>query len=99
MIFITSVYLTQIVADYRASDSEGYPGLAQYYGSLGSSLLSLFQATSGGNDWDDLVTPLRNALSPAMAFFILSLCSICNTGYAEFSNRYIRRLCAGKHQR
>lgn len=61
LIYIVGVYITQIVADHMRSDpdpSDVDPALRRYYGSLGSSVLSLFQALSGGVDWEALITPL-----------------------------------------
>jgi hypothetical protein len=61
LIYVVGVYITQIVADHMRSDPEGDfhgDGLRRYYGSLGNSILSLFQALSGGVDWEDLLTPL-----------------------------------------
>jgi len=69
MIYIIGVYITQVVVDHRIASEEEIldPKLTRYFGSLGDSVLSLFQAMSGGVDWDDLVDPLRNTISPLMA--------------------------------
>jgi len=42
-----------------------------YYGSLSSSMVSLFLAISGGMDWRDLVLPLEQISSWWLLFFIL----------------------------
>jgi len=62
LIYCVGVLITQIVADHIRAEPDqdlGDPALRRYYGSLGSSVLSLFQALSGGVDWEDLLTPLH----------------------------------------
>lgn len=73
MIFIFGVYLTQHVVDHSRSNVEAFRAdekLQQYWGSLGSSVLSLFQALSGGIDWDVLLIPLKGTtrFPTAMSF-------------------------------
>jgi Ca2+-binding EF-hand superfamily protein len=66
MLFVVGVYITQFVADHARSDPQKFYAdavLQKYYGSLGSSVLSLFQALSGGVDWEESLTPLQGATS------------------------------------
>lgn len=82
MIYCVSLVLTQLVSDHRlelaaaggAVESDETAALVKYYGSLGRSMLSLFQAVSGGVDWNDLVSPLVVEISwlcsVAFAFYI-----------------------------
>lgn len=72
MIYVVGVYFTQLVVDHSRANPETYtmePELQKYFGSLGHSVLSLFQATSGGIDWNDLLDSL-NPISPIMAFVL-----------------------------
>merc|ERR1712125_254644 len=61
LIYVFGVYLAQLVIDH----DQGLPGISdpklhRYFGGLSVSMLSLFQAISGGGvDWNDLVSPLR----------------------------------------
>jgi len=74
MIYIVALYLTQTVTDHRVEadlvDADAVPVgshnymLIKYYGSLGRTMLSLFEAISGGVDWDDLVHPLMTEINP-----------------------------------
>jgi hypothetical protein len=69
-IYVIGIFFTQAVADY-APDK---PELGYYYGSLSRALLSLFEAFTGGADWDNLVQPLIRDIHPilgvAFAFYI-----------------------------
>mmetsp|Transcript_53609 Transcript_53609/g.155834 ORF Transcript_53609/g.155834 Transcript_53609/m.155834 type:complete len:655 (+) Transcript_53609:3-1967(+) len=67
MIYITAVYLTQTVSDYRAMKAgEGDPALDMYYGSLFRSVLTLYQSVAGGISWDVAVMPLIAEIHPAL---------------------------------
>lgn len=95
MIYVVAVYLTQLVLDYRVEKSLGgtQPNeqLGQYYSSLFRSILSLYQAISGGVDWDDLVNPLIQEISPLIgliftfyiAFSILALMNVVTGVFVE----------------
>lgn len=61
LIYGTGVLITGLAADhFRDGEQHSYESsqLRRYYGSLGSSILSLFQALSGGVDWEDHVVAL-----------------------------------------
>jgi len=69
--YVLGVYLTQVVSDYHINlpdDIEPDPNMALFYGSLLRSILSLYQAMSGGIDWDDLSKPLVDNVSPLLGF-------------------------------
>jgi len=70
LIYIVSVYLTSLVAQEahaRPWILEGEKGLGTYYGSVLMSMLSVFQATTSGLDWNDVLKPLMDDISPLMA--------------------------------
>eukprot|EP00971_Amphidinium_carterae_P078212 1547489-Amphidinium_carterae.1 len=45
--------------------------LYEYYGTLGSSLLTLFMSISGGADWSDLVEPLTQFSKAYVLIYVL----------------------------
>jgi len=73
LIYSVSLYLTQLVAD-TTTDCEpdmqsNCEALDNWYGSVPRAMLTLFQAITGGVDWDLAVRPLTEAVSPLLAFF------------------------------
>eukprot|EP00927_Polykrikos_kofoidii_P005603 TRINITY_DN12221_c0_g1_i1.p1 TRINITY_DN12221_c0_g1~~TRINITY_DN12221_c0_g1_i1.p1 ORF type:complete len:760 (+),score=126.69 TRINITY_DN12221_c0_g1_i1:42-2321(+) len=76
VIYIAAIYLTQLGWNYRRNHrNQGHEAgdeisaeLEKWYGSLGRSVLSLFQALSGGVDWNDIVAPLIE-IDPVLGFF------------------------------
>eukprot|EP00931_Biecheleriopsis_adriatica_P043668 TRINITY_DN24959_c0_g1_i1.p1 TRINITY_DN24959_c0_g1~~TRINITY_DN24959_c0_g1_i1.p1 ORF type:complete len:613 (-),score=119.46 TRINITY_DN24959_c0_g1_i1:80-1918(-) len=64
MTYINSIYFTQIITTQRLEmasanvDPQEIAELEQLYGSVTKSALSMFQAISGGLDWDTIVQPL-----------------------------------------
>lgn len=70
IIISVGICLTQVVTDYRVRHQEKEAhGLVAYYGSLGSTVLSLYQAITGGIDWNEAVTPLADSISPLWSVF------------------------------
>lgn len=69
MIDIVGVYLTNLIADHAVSNPAFLDRVDTrlYYGSLYLTTLSLFQATSGGVDWNTLLLPLSEEISPFMS--------------------------------
>jgi len=65
MVYVFSVYCTQLATQAQI-DSGPIDELDKYFGSVPRSSLSLFEALTGGVDWDTLVTPLMNHISPWM---------------------------------
>eukprot|EP00747_Dinoflagellata_sp_TGD_P195613 gnl/TRDRNA2_/TRDRNA2_64549_c0_seq1.p1 gnl/TRDRNA2_/TRDRNA2_64549_c0~~gnl/TRDRNA2_/TRDRNA2_64549_c0_seq1.p1 ORF type:complete len:680 (+),score=125.28 gnl/TRDRNA2_/TRDRNA2_64549_c0_seq1:68-2041(+) len=76
MQYVLGVFLTQLHADYLKGgegyiDAETEEELRIYFGQLLRSILSLYEAMTGGKDWDDLATPLMK-LNPVLGpFFVL----------------------------
>jgi len=69
IVYIAGVYLTQQVATYGHGNPEGVAegtALHRYFGGILVSIMSLFQAISGGIDWKDLTDPLMEHISPFM---------------------------------
>lgn len=94
MIYVVSVYLTQLVSDHGRDNPETMGEempLRERYGSLWQSILSLFQAMSGGVDWEDLSTPLIDNISPIlgivftayMAFAVLAMMNVVTAVFIE----------------
>jgi len=60
--------MTEIVSDYRHRNEDVVtPDLERYFGSLGDTLLTFFQAITGGVDWGEAVKPLMVHISPVLA--------------------------------
>jgi voltage-gated sodium channel len=79
LIYIISVYFTQVVSDHRLltkneengeASSEELDDLYRFFQSVPRAILSLFQAMSGGIDWDSLANPLATEISPFLGFVI-----------------------------
>lgn len=73
MIYMVGVLYTQIVFAHRVAnkESDGDASLARWWGSLGRSVSTLYQAILGGVDWESVVTPLEDEIHPLMS---LSFC-------------------------
>lgn len=94
MIYIVGALIAQVVVEYARSDIEllqsGRP-LDTFYGSLPRVLLSLYQAFTGGIDWDDLISPLINDLNPVfgvifcmyIAFAVLAMLNVITGVFVE----------------
>lgn len=67
VIYVFGIWLTQITVYYQILDSAELLELETYYGDVGSSILSLFQAITGGIDWRQAVDPLMRHVSPLLA--------------------------------
>jgi len=66
LVYIYGLYLTQSVHLHRLETGPKAAGdevLAEYFGTVGRSILSLFQALTGGIDWRDLVEPLSEYMN------------------------------------
>lgn len=65
IIYVASIYLAQTVAEARAEDmsEDASAELELWYGGVPVSVLSLFQALTGGLDWHDVVRPLFEEVS------------------------------------
>jgi len=91
--YILSVYLTQLVVEERISrgSDEDIPDVVHLYGSLGESMLTLYQSIAGGIDWDDAVRPLMNNVAPVfgllfslyIAFTVLAIMNVVTGVFVE----------------
>merc|ERR1719313_1458146 len=94
LIYVVGVYITQMIAEHATSNPEAAlvgTDLEAYYGTLSRTLLSLFEAISGGIDWDTLVTPLIQEIHPIMglifsfyiAFAVLAMLNVVTGVFVE----------------
>jgi len=71
LIYVMAVYLTSIVRDAEAVNLRNgleVTTLNRYFGTLGRSILVLYQSVTGGMDWDDAVAPLMDDISDWLGF-------------------------------
>lgn len=72
--YAASICIAQTVADHGLIKPEdvavGSP-LQIYYGSLGSSMIALYQAISGGVDWRQMSDPLDEQIGTHMSLFLV----------------------------
>jgi len=64
-----AVYLVTVVSDYQA-EAGSKEWARQFFGSMPTGMLSLFQASTGGVDWREISSPLWNASPPACIAFL-----------------------------
>mmetsp|Transcript_53120 Transcript_53120/g.116307 ORF Transcript_53120/g.116307 Transcript_53120/m.116307 type:complete len:668 (-) Transcript_53120:68-2071(-) len=98
-IYIIGIYFTQLVLDWKITKvdplTEDEEPLIKYFGELSRSILSLYQAMSGGVDWDSLCNPLIEYISPMqgfvfalyIAFTVLALMNVVTGVFVEGSLR------------
>jgi len=69
LMYLVGVLLTQIVTDHKVAFSQAATEgpLEDYYGSLMTTILGLFQAISGGKEWRDALEPLMEHIAPWLA--------------------------------
>merc|ERR1719221_41928 len=66
-IYVVGVCFTQAVTDHKVTLRSRHNGLLEEnYGTLGISMLSLFEAITDGIEWRDIVDPLTDKISPFM---------------------------------
>ncbi|CAK9001794.1 Sodium channel protein type 4 subunit alpha A (Voltage-gated sodium channel subunit alpha Nav1.4a) [Durusdinium trenchii] len=91
MMYIIGVYLCQMIADSGAEDATILTkDLVDFYGNLPRAVLSLYQAMTGGVDWNDLSLPLE-PISPIMslifalyiAFAVLAMMNVVTGVFVE----------------
>jgi len=68
VIYVVGIYFTQLSTQYRIDHQGTAPAeeLDEYFGSLGTTAMSLFQTVTGGLEWRHMVTPLMDHISPAI---------------------------------
>lgn len=69
VMYIIGVYLTQLVTAVllQEPDDQKKAELQEFYGALGISILSLFQAITNGVDWQLMLDPLTTHVHPALS--------------------------------
>lgn len=80
MVYIISVYLTQVVTDHKVKfrhemELEEEEELQKFYGALTTSMLTLYETISEGIHWHDVMDPLVEYCNPWLAlvfFFYIS---------------------------
>jgi len=71
IIYIFGIIFTQSVSEHRGQTEGGSdPRLVDFWGTIPVSMLTLFQAITGGMDWKDCVRPLRGISSFLVAVFV-----------------------------
>lgn len=100
IIYILGVYLTQSVHIYRIENNnpldEGSRELTKWYGTVPVASLSLFQALTGGVDWNEIVQPLMDNLHPAWGLLVVlwisfSILAVLNIITGSFVQNAIER--------
>lgn len=99
VIYLMAVYLVDTCNSYRVamdSTDPGFQPLGNYFGSVGTGMLTLWQAMTGGVDWASVVTPLLEHTSPiAVAIFLLyiafSLLALLNLITGVFVESAVKR--------
>lgn len=92
MIYVLSVYVVQtITTDRHDQSDEDIAELDRWFGTVPRAMLSLFQALTGGVDWDDLVRPLGERIgawlallvTAYIAFFVLAVLNVVTGTFVE----------------
>jgi len=68
--YISGIYLTQLVTDHKIAHphaASDHFDLERFYGSLGRSMLTLYETISEGVPWSEVMVPLAKHCSPWMA--------------------------------
>lgn len=64
--YIVGLYLTQVTSDHMIDTGVVLPELRYFFGSVPMTVLSLFQALTGGLEWREMLEPLLVHVSPWM---------------------------------
>merc|ERR1711874_883277 len=69
VLYVIAITIMQLVAYHLLSTEsvDQHRILKFYYGSLSKTILVLFQTVSNGIDWENMLTPLMDYISPWMA--------------------------------
>ena len=77
-IYVMAIYTTQAVYVYRLENpGPGDEALVRWWGNIPTSMLSLFQALSGGVDWNDISKPLSDHISPWFGYLLVIFIAYC----------------------
>ncbi|CAE8584841.1 unnamed protein product, partial [Polarella glacialis] len=63
--YVVGIFLTQCVTDHQITQTPESLNhdLEDFYGTLGSTMLSLFQAISGGEEWRKMLSPMMSDIT------------------------------------
>lgn len=74
-LFIFATFVMQTLIIYADNNTvELSQGVKESYGTVQQSIYTLFMGISGGKDWDDLLTPLRDVSHVYQFMFLLYIC-------------------------
>jgi len=103
MMFCVAVYYTEVAGDLAKDwDTEGDTGMASdvrsMWGSVGQSMLSLFQAITGGDDWNNFIAVFQGTqyvinvliFSVYIAFATLVMLNLVTGVFVEGAQRIIK---------
>lgn len=78
MMFCVAVYFTELATELQSKNAshESIQGILSHWGSLGNSVLSLYMAISGGDDWRNFIDVFVGAESPYLLNTIVFSCYI-----------------------
>lgn len=96
IIYATAIYFTELMTVYRV---EGHPAKEEFdslSNSLALTMLRLFQAITGGMEWDDFCKPMMNHISPFMglvfsAYIVFMTLAILNIVTGVFVEAAMKR--------
>eukprot|EP00929_Paragymnodinium_shiwhaense_P101879 TRINITY_DN65074_c0_g1_i1.p1 TRINITY_DN65074_c0_g1~~TRINITY_DN65074_c0_g1_i1.p1 ORF type:complete len:904 (-),score=230.33 TRINITY_DN65074_c0_g1_i1:130-2841(-) len=106
MIYIVAVYFTQSITDSLVLTNDDVTQitatqsiLVQHFGSLGGAILCLWQAMSGGVDWEEVATPILSemgivyglAFTSYIAFALLALMNVVTGVFVQAALQSARR--------
>lgn len=81
LMYSVGVYFTQLISDHmlalEVSERQDQEKLDEYFGDLGSSVLTLFQSVTGGVSWIDVVRPLSDFVSPWLTVLFAFYIAFC----------------------
>lgn len=76
LLYICGVAFCQGVAD-AGSGLPSAQKLKYWFGTVDRSILTMFESITGGNSWDDIVTPLMKEVSPVLGLAYVAYMAIC----------------------
>merc|ERR1712178_67964 len=77
MLYMVAVCFTELVLDKRRQAArtgvtdDDIEALSYWCGNVPRTMLLLYESISGGNNWDEFITPLINAESPLYGLLFL----------------------------
>eukprot|EP00403_Amphidinium_massartii_P026050 CAMPEP_0178402588 /NCGR_PEP_ID=MMETSP0689_2-20121128/16920_1 /TAXON_ID=160604 /ORGANISM="Amphidinium massartii, Strain CS-259" /LENGTH=879 /DNA_ID=CAMNT_0020023495 /DNA_START=41 /DNA_END=2676 /DNA_ORIENTATION=+ len=82
LIYTVAIFFTQLVTDHRlgldGGDHVAYAShLPRYFGSLGDTILALYQAILGGVSWREITTPLMGEIHTMLGFVFSVYITFC----------------------